>query len=396
MPHREELDNCEVLAVHQLNIAFQEERQFIPAVQNLSFSLRRGETLAIVGESGSGKSVTALALMRLLEQTGGQVTSERMLLRRRNRQVIDLNELSASQMQGVRGADIAMIFQEPMTSLNPVFPVGEQIAESIRLHQGLSGDEALNEAKRMLELVRIPEAHAILSRYPHQLSGGQRQRVALARSLAKRPKLLLLDEPMGALDKKLRDRMQLEVVDILERVGVTCVMVTHDQEEAMTMAGRIAIMNRGKFVQIGEPEEIYEHPTTRYSAEFIGSVNVFEGLLKERQEDGLVIESPGLVHPLKVDSDNSVVDNVPVYVALRPEKIMLCDEPPADGYNFAVGEVVHIAYLGDLSIYHVRLKSGQMLSAQLQNEHRYRKGQPTWGDEVSLCWDADSCVVLTV
>ncbi|VFT70205.1 ABC-type spermidine/putrescine transport systems, ATPase components [Escherichia coli] len=125
---------------------------------------------------------------------------------------------------------------------------------------------------------------------------------------------------MGALDKKLRDRMQLEVVDILERVGVTCVMVTHDQEEAMTMAGRIAIMNRGKFVQIGEPEEIYEHPTTRYSAEFIGSVNVFEGVLKERLEDGLVLYSPGLVHPLKVDADASVVDNVPVHVALRPEK----------------------------------------------------------------------------
>ncbi|MDF3008673.1 MAG: hypothetical protein K0R86_2540 [Enterobacter kobei] len=230
----------------------------------------------------------------------------------------------------------------------------------------------------------------------HQLSGGQRQRVALARSLAKRPKLLLLDEPMGALDKKLRDRMQLEVVDILERVGVTCVMVTHDQEEAMTMAGRIAIMNRGKFVQIGEPEEIYEHPTTRYSAEFIGSVNVFEGLLKAREEDGLVIDSPGLVHPLKVDPDASVVDNVPVYVALRPEKIMLCEDPPADGYNFALGEVVHIAYLGDLSIYHVRLHSGQMISAQLQNAHRYRKGLPTWGDEVRLCWDADSCVVLTV
>jgi putrescine transport system ATP-binding protein len=245
----------------------------------------------------------------------------------------------------------------------------------------------------MLSLVHMQE---FAKRKPHQLSGGQRQRVALARSLAKRPKLLLLDEPMGALDKKLRDRMQLEVVDILERVGVTCVMVTHDQEEAMTMAGRIAIMNRGKFVQIGEPEEIYEHPTTRYSAEFIGSVNVFEGLLKDRQEDGLVIESPGLQHPLKVDPDNSVVDNVPVYVALRPEKIMLCEDPPADGYNFAVGEVVHIAYLGDLSIYHVRLKSGQMLSAQLQNEHRYRKGQPTWGDEVRLCWDADSCVVLTV
>ncbi|NYS34115.1 ATP-binding cassette domain-containing protein, partial [Streptococcus danieliae] len=195
---------------------------------------------------------------------------------------------------------------------------------------------------------RIDELMALLGlepnlreRYPHQLSGGQRQRVALARSLAKRPKLLLLDEPMGALDKKLRDRMQLEVVDILERVGVTCVMVTHDQEEAMTMAGRIAIMNRGKFVQIGEPEEIYEHPTTRYSAEFIGSVNVFEGVLKERQEDGLVLDSPGLVHPLKVDADASVVDNVPVHVALRPEKIMLCEEPPANGCNFAVGEVIH-------------------------------------------------------
>lgn len=162
------------------------------------------------------------------------------------------------------------------------------------------------------------------------------------------------------------------------------------------MAGRIAIMNRGKFVQIGEPEEIYEHPTTRYSAEFIGSVNVFEGLLKERQEDGLLLYSPGLVHPLKVDPDASVVDNVPVHVALRPEKIMLCDEPPADGCNFAVGEVTHIAYLGDLSVYHVRLKSGQMISAQLQNAHRFRKGLPTWGDEVRLCWESDSCVVLTV
>ena len=148
MPHSEELDNREVLAVHQLNIAFQEERQFIPAVQNLSFSLRRGETLAIVGESGSGKSVTALALMRLLEQTGGQISSEKMLLRRRNRQVIDLNELSGSQMQGVRGADIAMIFQEPMTSLNPVYTIGNQLIEPLLLHQSLSKVEAYQRALR--------------------------------------------------------------------------------------------------------------------------------------------------------------------------------------------------------------------------------------------------------
>ncbi|WP_241700480.1 TOBE domain-containing protein, partial [Cronobacter sakazakii] len=121
-----------------------------------------------------------------------------------------------------------------------------------------------------------------------------------------------------------------------------------------------------------------------------------DGLLRERRDDGLIIDAPGLVHPLKVDPDASVVDGVPVHVALRPEKVMLCDEPPADGFNFGVGEVVHIAYLGDLSIYHVRLHSGQMISAQLQNAHRYRKGAPTWGDEVRLCWDADSCVVLTV
>jgi putrescine transport system ATP-binding protein len=177
---------------------------------------------------------------------------------------------------------------------------------------------------------------------------------------------------------------------------VTCVMVTHDQEEAMTMAGRIAIMNRGKFVQIGEPEEIYEHPNSRFSAEFIGSVNVFDCVLQERQDDALILQSPGLRHAIKVDSDASVVDGVPIQVALRPEKIMLCEEIPEDGCNFAVGEVVHIAYLGDLSIYHVKLLSGQMLSAQLQNGHRFRKGMPTWGDEVRLCWEADSCVVLTV
>ena len=144
-----------------------------------------------------------------------------------------------------------------------------------------------------------------------------------------------------------------------------------------------------------EPASLDPHKVES-DVEFNIISDLFEGLVKERLEDGLVLSSPGLMHPLKVDPDASVVDNVPVWVALRPEKIMLCDEPPADGYNFAVGEVIHIAYLGDLSIYHVRLQSGQMISAQLQNEHRHRKGTPTWGDEVRLCWDADSCVVLTV
>lgn len=272
MPHREELDNCEVLAVHQLNIAFQEERQFIPAVQNLSFSLRRGETLAIVGESGSGKSVTALALMRLLEQTGGQVTSERMLLRRRNRQVIDLNELSASRMQGVRGADIAMIFQEPMTSLNPVFPVGEQIAESIRLHQGLSGDEALNEAKRMLELVRIPEAHAILSRYPHQLSGGMRQRVMIAMALSCRPAVLIADEPTTALDVTIQAQI-LQLIKVLQQeMEMGVIFITHDMGVVADIADRVLVMHQGNAVETGSVEQVFHTPVHPYTKALLAAV----------------------------------------------------------------------------------------------------------------------------
>ncbi|QKJ86566.1 putrescine transport system ATP-binding protein [Paramixta manurensis] len=344
------------------------------AVDDVSLTIYKGEIFALLGASGCGKSTLLRMLAGFETPTHGQIVLDGQ----------DLSHVPPYQRP------INMMFQS--YALFPHLTVEQNIAFGLKQDR-LPKAEIAGRVEEMLALVHMQE---FAKRKPHQLSGGQRQRVALARSLAKRPKLLLLDEPMGALDKKLRDRMQLEVVDILERVGATCVMVTHDQEEAMTMAGRIAIMNRGKFVQIGEPEEIYEHPTSRYSAEFIGSVNVFEGLLHERQPDGLVIQSPGLMHPLKVDSDVSVMDNVPVYVALRPEKVMLCEEVPADGCNFAVGEVTHIAYLGDLSIYHVRLRSGQMISAQLQNAHRFRKGAPTWGDEVRLCWEADSCVVLTV
>ncbi len=344
------------------------------AVDDVNLTIYKGEIFALLGASGCGKSTLPRMLAGFEPPTSGQIMLDGQ----------DLSHVPPYQRP------INMMFQS--YALFPHMTVEQNIAFGLKQDR-LAKDEITSRVAEMLTLVHMQE---FAKRKPHQLSGGQRQRVALARSLAKRPKLLLLDEPMGALDKKLRDRMQHEVVDILERVGATCVMVTHDQEEAMTMAGRIAIMNRGKFVQIGEPEEIYEHPTTRYSAEFIGSVNLFEGILRERQADGLVIESPGLIHPLKVDSDASVVDGVPVHVALRPEKVMLCEEVPADGCNFAVGEVVHIAYLGDLSIYHVRLRSGQMISAQLQNAHRFRKGAPTWGDEVRLCWEADSCVVLTV
>nr|WP_199771295.1 putrescine ABC transporter ATP-binding subunit PotG [Erwinia persicina] len=344
------------------------------AVDDVNLTIYKGEIFALLGPSGCGKSTLLRMLAGFESPSQGQIVLDGL----------DLSHVPPYQRP------INMMFQS--YALFPHMTVEQNIAF------GLKQDRLAKEviAERVAEMLALVHMQEYARRKPHQLSGGQRQRVALARSLAKRPKLLLLDEPMGALDKKLRDRMQHEVVDILERVGATCVMVTHDQEEAMTMAGRIAIMNRGKFVQMGEPEEIYEHPTTRFSAEFIGSVNLFEGLLRDRQDDGLIIDCPGLIHPLKVASDVSVVDGVPVSVALRPEKVMLCEAVPADGCNFAVGEVVHIAYLGDLSIYHVRLRSGQMISAQLQNAYRFRKDTPTWGDEVRLCWDADSCVVLTV
>jgi len=344
------------------------------AVEDVSLTIYKGEIFALLGPSGCGKSTLLRMLAGFEQPTEGQIVLDGQ----------DMSHVPPYQRP------INMMFQS--YALFPHMTVEQNIAFGLKQDKMPRG-EITERVAEMLSLVHMQE---FAERKPHQLSGGQRQRVALARSLAKRPKLLLLDEPMGALDKKLRDRMQLEVTDILERVGVTCVMVTHDQEEAMTMAGRIAIMNRGKFVQIGEPEEIYEHPNSRFSAEFIGSVNVFDCVLQERQDDALILQSPGLRHAIKVDSDASVVDGVPIQVALRPEKIMLCEEIPEDGCNFAVGEVVHIAYLGDLSIYHVKLLSGQMLSAQLQNGHRFRKGMPTWGDEVRLCWEADSCVVLTV
>lgn len=359
-----------LLEIRNLNKAFDGQL----AVDDVSLTIYKGEIFALLGASGCGKSTLLRMLAGFETPTSGQILLDGQ----------DLAHVPPYQRP------INMMFQS--YALFPHMTVEQNIAFGLKQDR-LASAEIKQRVAEMLALVHMQE---YAKRKPHQLSGGQRQRVALARSLAKRPKLLLLDEPMGALDKKLRERMQLEVADILERVGVTCVMVTHDQEEAMTMAGRIAIMNRGRFVQIGEPEEIYEHPNSRFSAEFIGSVNVFEGLLQERRDDALLIQSPGLVSPLRVDLDAAVVEGVPVQVALRPEKIMLCEQPPEDGCNYAVGEVVHIAYLGDLSIYHVKLHSGQMISAQLQNGHRFRKGMPTWGDEIQLCWETDSCVVLTV
>jgi ATPase components of various ABC-type transport systems, contain duplicated ATPase len=280
MPSGQLPDASDVLVVRDLNISFPEEKQLVQVVKQLSFSLKRGETLAIVGESGSGKSVTALALMRLLEQSGGVVSSENILLRRRNQEIIDIAGQSSSQMRHVRGADIAMIFQEPMTSLNPVFTVGEQIAESIRLHQGLGREEALKAAKKMLDQVRIPEAETILRRYPHQLSGGMRQRVMIAMALSCRPAVLIADEPTTALDVTIQAQI-LQLIDVLQKeLEMGVIFITHDMGVVADIADRVLVMYQGEAVETGSVEQIFsapQHPYTRALLAAVPTLGAMQG-----------------------------------------------------------------------------------------------------------------------
>ncbi|ELP24585.1 Dipeptide transport ATP-binding protein dppD [Pantoea agglomerans 299R] len=261
----------QVLAVRDLNVRFQHEDTVTDAVRHLSLDLFRGETLALVGESGSGKSVTSLALMRLIEQAGGIVSGE-VQLRRRNGDVLDLMRASKGQMRRVRGADMAMIFQEPMTSLNPVFSVGEQIAESIRLHQGLSQAGALAEARRMLDLVRIPDAQNVLSRFPHQLSGGMRQRVMIAMALCCKPALLIADEPTTALDVTIQAQI-LQLIRVLQKeMQMGVIFITHDMGVVAEMADRVQVMYRGEVVENAPVAELFSAPQQPYTQALLAAV----------------------------------------------------------------------------------------------------------------------------
>ncbi|PJZ04837.1 glutathione ABC transporter ATP-binding protein GsiA [Pantoea rodasii] len=261
----------QVLAVRDLNVRFEHEGRITEAVRNLSLDLHRGETLALVGESGSGKSVTSLALMRLIQQAGGDVSGE-IQLRRRNGEVLDVMRASASQMRKVRGADMAMIFQEPMTSLNPVFTVGEQIAESIRLHQGKSHQQAQAEAQRMLDLVRIPEAHNVLSRYPHQLSGGMRQRVMIAMALSCKPALLIADEPTTALDVTIQAQI-LQLIRVLQKeMQMGVIFITHDMGVVAEMADRVQVMYRGDVVERAPVQQLFDAPQQPYTRALLAAV----------------------------------------------------------------------------------------------------------------------------
>ncbi|WP_105132893.1 dipeptide ABC transporter ATP-binding protein [Burkholderia sp. BE12] len=261
-----------VVAVDDLSVTFRREGATFDAVRNVSFHVDRGETLAIVGESGSGKSVTSLALMRLVEHGGGEITSGRIAFRRRGGALVDLARASGATMRGIRGADIAMIFQEPMTSLNPVFTVGDQISEAIALHQSKGAAEARAEALRLLDLVRIPEARRVFARYPHQLSGGMRQRVMIAMALSCRPALLIADEPTTALDVTIQAQILQLIRGLQDEMNMGVIFITHDMGVVAEVADRVLVMYRGEKVEEGESDRIFATPAHRYTRALLAAV----------------------------------------------------------------------------------------------------------------------------
>ena len=261
-----------VLAVDDLSVRFTSSERIVDAVRKLSFHVDRGETLAIVGESGSGKSVTSLALMRLVEHGGGKIVGGSALLRRRGGQVLDVARATQAQMREVRGADVAMIFQEPMTSLNPVFTAGEQIAESIRVHQGMDRAGARAEALRMLELVRIPEAKNVLDRFPHQLSGGMRQRVMIAMALSCKPQLLIADEPTTALDVTIQAQILQLIRQLQDEMHMGVIFITHDMGVVAEVADRVLVMYRGDKVEEGASDQVFAAPQHAYTRALLSAV----------------------------------------------------------------------------------------------------------------------------
>ncbi len=342
-------------------------------MDNVDLNIPQGEVFALLGASGCGKTT----LLRLL--AGFEIPTEGQI-------IIDGQDMQSIQPYN---RPVNMMFQS--YALFPHMTVAKNIAFGLKQDR-VPKAAIKTRVEELLELVHMKE---LFNRYPHQLSGGQRQRVALARSLAKRPKLLLLDEPMAALDKKLREQMQLEVVNIIESVGVTCVMVTHDQEEAMTMANRIGVMHEGKILQTGSPHMVYEYPNCRRTAEFIGTVNIFSGTVSEKSADQVVIDTPELQRAIFVNHGITPSEGTKVWVAVRPEKIAITTDPPSGDYNHARGIVEEIAYVGGLSIYHVRTENNMIIRATLSNVDRRVEERLTWEDEVYLSWQPGAAVVLT-
>jgi putrescine transport system ATP-binding protein len=343
------------------------------AVDNVTLDIFKGEFFALLGPSGCGKSTLLRILAGLERPTSGRILIDGQ----------DMTDVPPWRRP------VNMMFQS--YALFPHLSVRKNIAFGLE-QERLPRAEI---AERVAEVVRLVRLEGLEDRKPDQLSGGQKQRVALARALVKRPKVLLLDEPLGALDKKLRDQTQLELVNIQDRLGLTFVIVTHDQEEAMTVGSRMAIMREGQIAQIGTPSEIYEYPASRFVAEFVGEVNLIEARFASVNGTTMRVRAPALGIEIVTDRPVPALPGEPLWVAVRPEKMSIAKTPPAEtGYNCVEGEVFDIEYLGDVSVYHVRLDNGLFLRATEANKLRLIERPITWEDRVWLSWGPDASVVL--
>ncbi|MEZ2129533.1 MULTISPECIES: ABC transporter ATP-binding protein [unclassified Sinorhizobium] len=342
------------------------------AVNDLSLDIYHREFFALLGASGCGKSTLLRMLAGFEQPTAGEI-------------VLDGQDLAGTPPYR---RPVNMMFQS--YALFPHMTVEKNIAFGLK-QDGMPKDEMADRVAQMLKLVKLEQ---FASRKPNQLSGGQRQRVALARSLAKRPKVLLLDEPLGALDKKLREETQFELMDLQQNLGLTFVVVTHDQEEAMTMADRIAVMSHGKVVQVATPAEIYEAPNCRFVADFIGDVNILDGNVAAMKPDAVEIAvDSGFT--LRVATAEAPAVGSRAGFAIRPEKLRVTRRAPADpSANAAQGELWDIGYLGDMTIFHVKLKSGQVVKASSLNAVRAVEDPFTYDEEVWVSFDENAGVLL--
>ncbi len=343
------------------------------AVDDISLDIYQREFFSLLGPSGCGKSTLLRMLAGFERPSAGQIL------------------LEGDDMAGVppHQRPVNMMFQS--YALFPHMSVRDNIAFGLK-QDGAPRAQIRQRVDEAIEMVQLGQ---FASRKPHQLSGGQRQRVALARCVVKRPQLVLLDEPLGALDKKLRQQTQFELMDIQEQLGLTFIIVTHDQEEAMTVSSRIAVMDEGRIVQIATPAELYEYPGSRYVAEFIGEVNIFEGRISGGGDGHTELTCSRNDCRFRADQSSGLKNGDQAWIALRPEKLRIDREPPADtAANCLQGQVLDIGYLGNLSIYHVELPSGQVVTATQTNRSRLVERSISWEDKVWLSWAPAACVVL--
>lgn len=343
------------------------------AVDNISLSIYKGEMFALVGASGCGKTTLLRMLAGFANQSAGQIT------------------IDGLEMAGVPPHErpVNMMFQS--YALFPHMSVEKNVGYGLK-RMDLDSAVKKQRIKDALDMVQLSH---LGQRKPHQLSGGQRQRVALARALIRRPKVLLLDEPLSALDKKLREKTQFELMDLQHQVGTTFIVVTHDQDEAMALATRIAVMDRGKVVQVGTPSEIYEFPQSRFVADFVGTTNFFEGTVAACESGIITVSCSETGCELLVDDVGRFTPGQQVWVALRPEKIRLSKQPGTVGRaNQLKGTVWELGYLGNRSTYQIKTTSGKLVTVFAQNERRTSEWSIDWSDEVYVTWTADAAVLL--